>query len=283
MRALVRHHPVATFLGLAFAFSWLAWLPLLLVDWGVQNSALAELHLLGSLGPAAAALLVAGLAHGRAGLGALVRRTVQIRSSWGAILAAVAAAGLVFVGAVAGSWIGTGRAPSPSSFLILSEYPWMVPVVVIAAEIFIYGFGEEIGWRGFLLPRLARRHGILLATSLGSIPWAVWHLPLLLHNETYHGLGAILLVGWYSTLLLGSFALTLLWRLGHKAIVPLAILHGLLDLAVASPELGTAGQVGGSVAMVILGIGALAVLKRRQHASKGFAFNKSAPLLGRES
>lgn len=90
-------------------------------------------------------------------------------------------------------------------------------------------------------------------------------------------------MGWYATLLLGSFALTMLWRLGHKSIVPIAVLHGLLDLAIANPRLGTGGQVGGSVAIVFLGIGALAVLKHRQRSFESRAITPSAPLLGRQS
>ena len=38
--------------------------------------------------------------------------------------------------------------------------------------------GEEVGWRGYLLPSLARRLGLGGATLVVGIIWAVWHLPL---------------------------------------------------------------------------------------------------------
>lgn len=269
LRSAIAARPVAAFIILATGFSWLAWLPLLLVDAGLIGSAPAELHLVGSVGPAVAALIVVAARHGRRGLSALGRRALQWRAGRVAWLVALGAPMFVLACAMVGAWIGSAAFPAPGAILRLAEYPWLGPIGVLLAEIVFYGFGEEIGWRGFLMPRLAHRRGLLFAASLTSIPWAIWHVPLLIHNETYQSLGPAMLVGWYASLLLGCYLMAWLWRAGWKSIMPLAVFHGLLDVAMANPGLGSGGQMAGGAASVVLGLAALVLLKRRAGRSGG--------------
>jgi membrane protease YdiL (CAAX protease family) len=44
---------------------------------------------------------------------------------------------------------------------------------------FLGPFGEEFGWRGYLLPRLARQFSVLPAVLVVGVVWALWHWPLL--------------------------------------------------------------------------------------------------------
>ena len=46
---------------------------------------------------------------------------------------------------------------------------------------------EEIGWRGFALPRLQKRHNALIATLIVGILWALWHLPLVFFGRQPDG------------------------------------------------------------------------------------------------
>jgi uncharacterized protein len=44
---------------------------------------------------------------------------------------------------------------------------------------FIYGLGEEIGWRGYLLPRLLQSR-VRFPILLSGLVWAAWHMPFVL-------------------------------------------------------------------------------------------------------
>ena len=46
--------------------------------------------------------------------------------------------------------------------------------------------GEELGWRGFVLPRMQARHSALKASLLIGILWGPWHLPLWLTGTESH-------------------------------------------------------------------------------------------------
>ncbi len=102
--------------------------------------------------------------------------------------------------------------------LILGALIFAVPVNTVAA------FGEEFGWRGYLLMRLLPL-GAARAFLLSGVIWGLWHAPLILqgHNYPQHPrLGVALMVG-FCTLL----GVVLGWlRLASGSVFPAAVAHG---------------------------------------------------------
>jgi len=57
-------------------------------------------------------------------------------------------------------------------------FAWIV-LVSFAHNVLLGGpLGEEIGWRGFLLPELLKRNGPLVASLTLGVVWGLWHLPI---------------------------------------------------------------------------------------------------------
>ncbi len=49
----------------------------------------------------------------------------------------------------------------------------------------IPAFGEEFGWRGYLLPRLLKTNSIRNALLIQAVIWWAWHLPVLVYSGLY--------------------------------------------------------------------------------------------------
>ena len=60
-------------------------------------------------------------------------------------------------------------------------------VVMLFAPLFnlVPCLGEEWGWRGYLLPKLANRMSFLSAALLTGLIWGVWHAPIIVAGHNY--------------------------------------------------------------------------------------------------
>ena len=62
---------------------------------------------------------------------------------------------------------------------VLAETSWTGILIVFAVTLLFGGpLGEEIGWRGWLLPTLQTRLSPLLSSLIIGLVWGLWHLPL---------------------------------------------------------------------------------------------------------
>jgi membrane protease YdiL (CAAX protease family) len=239
--------PLALFVLMGFACSWTLWAPLTLGG-PSRGSASAYLHLLGGLGPAVAALWVTRL-EGRVGWRALVRRLDPRCVSWAWL--AFAALAPVVLYAVAALVLGLGGQgwPRLADFGASREYAALGRPAYWLANIVFYGFGEEIGWRGYLLPRLQERLGARTAAFIVSVIWALWHLPLFSFAAGMRTMGPVEILGWFLSLTTGSYLLT--WLTNSSAsIVPAAIFHGVLDITMGSPGHPTMANIMGAILTV---------------------------------
>ncbi|HZR40742.1 MAG TPA: CPBP family intramembrane glutamic endopeptidase [Ktedonobacteraceae bacterium] len=123
----------------------------------------------------------------------------------------------------------------------------LLAFIVILPFNMIFTFGEEFGWRGYLLPRLAPLGGIPAAIITGII-WGLWHAPLIVLNSyNYPGhpwLGVLMMV--IFTVALGMIFAWLRFRSGSvwpstlaHAAINAQIGYGIIFLSHADSLLGT--------------------------------------------
>lgn len=241
---------VAVFMVVANALAWVVTLPLW-ISGGLNNPAAGALIVVMMFTPLIAALLVTfGLQKrprklGLSYLGVWPLRPLK-RTLWmtaigvfGSIAIVIAgvflasALGLVdldlqsFSGfAALASSLGSQTQPIPLSVLVVVQFLSM-PVAALLNGFF--AFGEELGWRGWLLPSL-RPLGTWPALILSSVVWGLWHSPIILLGYNFDqpnmfGVGIMItgcvfygvLVGWL--------------RLRSRSIWPSVFAHGAFNAA----------------------------------------------------
>ena len=85
--------------------------------------------------------------------------------------------------------------------------------------------GEEIGWRGFLLPQMAKTWGFRAAVLFGGLIWAVWHYPLILSGRYLAGTPIWHQLPMFTIEILGMTAVLGILRLNSNSIWPAILLH----------------------------------------------------------
>ncbi|MFQ1002395.1 CPBP family intramembrane glutamic endopeptidase [Modestobacter sp. SSW1-42] len=263
---IVQRHPVAAFVVLALTLSWAAWLPLLAQTQGWVGAApRRELHLLGSLGPAAAAVVVVGCTRGVSGLADLGRRLTAWRgrrAAW--VFALLVPVVLLVVTVPLAAW-AAGTAPDDvewTAFGRSTEFAGMPLVAYWLANLVFFGAGEEVGWRGFLQPRLERRHARVTAAGLVGLVWAAWHLPLFGITPSYRAMPLVGFVGFAMSIWVASWIFAWLLHLGRGSLLVVAVFHAWFDVATNSP-VGVPGlPTAMGAAVTVLGLWVLRRLLR---------------------
>lgn len=92
--------------------------------------------------------------------------------------------------------------------------------------------GEELGWRGFLVPALAQRYSFAKTAFLSGAIWSMWHWPLIVAADYNAGTNTMWAVGCFTVMVIGiSFPFAWL-RLRSGSVWPAALMHASHNLFV---------------------------------------------------
>jgi len=177
-----RTSSLAGFVFWSYALTWVFLAPffyLLNFQYGGEMQswmwAIVPLALLGGWGPSLAGIIVTARTEGRSG----VRELLRSLGSW-RVSAIWYLAVFVFPPAVtaisviaADRGIGSFLHRDPASALTAIPFAYLLALP--------FGpLGEEIGWRGYALPKLLSRYGAVWASLILGVIWTFWHFPMML-------------------------------------------------------------------------------------------------------
>lgn len=207
-----RSHPLSAFYLLAFAITWGAWLPQAAHARGLLPVDIPLLYLVGGVGPGVAAWIVLRALHGDAGERALVAPLLRWRvpARWYVVAVVLPVAVWLLAVVVAGR--GNSITAGTATGLAVAFVTYLVAAVP-----------EEVGWRGFALPRLQSRHGALTASLVVGVLGGLWHLPLLWNPDNVMSTYPVL--PWFAGIVALSVVYTWLFNSTGGSVLVVTVFH----------------------------------------------------------
>lgn len=228
---------LVVFFALAFGISWIVWIPTALASYGLVPFQIDSSFsgLFGAFGPFFAALITTAIFERRAGFGTLFKRllTWRVGIQWHLFVLlcpVVLSLAKTGIAVVLGSTVPdfsqppfVQHYPLPPDLLNATPYIVFLPFVFLQQMLIGSSMGEEIGWRGYALPRMQTNQSSLRASLLLGVLWGVWHFPLWLTkghpmHETFWGwavlglMATTVLFTWVYNHTKGSLLLALLFH-----------------------------------------------------------------------
>ncbi len=163
---------VLTFVAISYTVTWACF-----ITAGVLASEAPGLRLplllAGSFAPTSVAVILTARHNGRSAVRELLGRLLRWRVSLRWYAFALGFFALIKLAVAVTYRTASGRWPA------FGDSPWYAVLVAIALAGIIGGpLGEEVGWRGYALPRMTDRFGAAWAPVLLGLMWACWHLPV---------------------------------------------------------------------------------------------------------
>jgi len=169
--------PIRFFI-VTFLWSWLILIPVAIlinfriIELDVSNLIIAlPISLMGALGPTAGAFFSLYTINGKGAVKEYCKKFISLKFGWKTWISMfLILGGAYFIAWIIPEFFGENRIPA---FIPIYIFP-----IYLLLMIFMGGGQEEIGWRGYILPFLEKKYGLIMGSFILGIIWSIWHIPL---------------------------------------------------------------------------------------------------------
>lgn len=179
-------HKIVLYLIITFLLTWIFWI----FSFTSTSSSLNTIfHIVGSLMPSLMAIILTNYFYGRKGLKELLKKLTiwRVNPLFYAFIFFYSIASFYipsFICIIAGADFKIQIKSQLFGFNL--DNPLSLLACLLVILIFGGPLGEELGWRGFVLPALQKKYTPLLSGIIVGVIWTYWHIPMFLfHIEGY--------------------------------------------------------------------------------------------------
>jgi membrane protease YdiL (CAAX protease family) len=221
------------FFAVAYAFSWIFWIPDALAAHGMNLPAgmakfLASPYNPAAFGPLVAAIVLTLILQGWKGILALLKKGIDFRFKKVWLVAILLLPLVIFAGGTLLSILS--GATKPDFSVVLNPAYMFIAFFVI----FLTGgpLEEEFGWRGYALPRLQSRFGALTSSVILGLFWWFWHLPLVFIPGRFMTDNLLLFLALSVEFTLTSILFTWIYNNTNGSILSVLLLHSTMNWSI---------------------------------------------------
>jgi membrane protease YdiL (CAAX protease family) len=201
-----------------------------------QGTLPPNLALASALSASIAGIVMTALEDRKAGLKLMLSRLMIWRVKYGYWLFAIF---LIVPVIILGSLFNPLFNGEPISFREFKPAFSILPMYMVF--FIVAGLGQELGWTGFLIPRLQARFNALVSSVMRAVLVAIWHLPLFIYSKFQPTAvidlpysGWIAQVGFFGAILITTMLFLIPWSIFSTwifnntkgSILLVAVLHG---------------------------------------------------------
>jgi membrane protease YdiL (CAAX protease family) len=211
VRIQIERHPLPTFFAATLGLGWL--LTIAAAQLSTNPLLLPLIAIPVSFVPAVVAWLVLRMAGTTEERGAWRRRLTRVRVGWRWYAIALLALPLAYLAGLGIATAGGGT------------FPFHLQAIALLPIFLLTNFGEEIGWRGYALPKLQDRMSPVAASLLLGVLWGAFHWVALAGNDAplaYMAVSTIQLTGM-------SVIMTFVFNGSRESVPVVALMHAMYD------------------------------------------------------
>lgn len=230
MKKIIQKYPVTIFFILTIVLSSSVWIFQIPSISTYFNLHLADNYFwLGNCAPGFSALLLTFILSGKNGIVTLIKPAFFWRANPIYYFIVVVALAYFYLAAIGLSALLGANPPTFLEMYHKITTPFFnLPAIGLIPELTIlYIFCEELGWRGFALPKLLKQYNAINASIIIGLLWALFHVPLMLGNAQQ--ITFIYLIGYAFSTILSSFLFTWIYLRTNGSLFIVGLLHALID------------------------------------------------------
>lgn len=234
LKRMGEQRPILTFVILAYGITWAGTIPLVLISsfvTGGEFSPILLIFLPLVYGPTIAAIIMTRLLEGKGAVKNLLKKYLiwRVGARWYLLVV-----GLPLVAAIVAVGIVAFLSPGELGQLDVPAVLGSLLVAPLGAVLF-GPLPEELGWRGYALPRLLQSHNPLVSSLIVGTIWTFWHTPMFFFTgATFPSVFAltpgILLVYWGGTMA-SSILYTVVLLHTRGSVLMAVLLHTFANVA----------------------------------------------------